>query len=641
VLGIDPEADVITVVGIGDMSGDVFGNGLLRSKTVKLIGAFDHRHVFVDPDPDPIVSFAERQRLYDVPRSSWDDYDRALISDGGGVFARSLKSITITPQMRAALGLADGIDALPPNELISAILQAPVDLLWNGGIGTYVKASSEAHTAVGDRANDAVRIDATQLRCRMVAEGGNLGVTQLARVEYAIAGGLIYTDAIDNSAGVDCSDHEVNIKILLGAAVETGALTIEQRNELLVQMTDEVAELVLADNRAQTLALMIARTQGLPMVNVHARYLAALEAEGHIDRTLEFLPTDRQIAERQAFGSGLRAPEFAVLMAYTKNVNVAEILTTDLPDTPELEKDLVGYFPSVLKDRFLPQIRTHRLRREIATTELMNQMVNLSGISYDHRMTEDTGASVSDVARAWLVAREVLGFPGWWDEISRLDGLALDDQLDLYLDCRRTAERCSLWFLRHRRPPIDVTAEIARFRDPFAALAPALLGALCGPMATSARAEIQSRRVVGVPVDLAERAAVWRVMHTAFDVIETAAGAGLEPMRVAQVYWEMFERLELMWLWDGIGALPRSDRWQSQARGALRDDLLAVLNRLTGSVLGHPQRAVNDWMARNERSVGRALGLLTEIRRADSYSITNLSVALRTLHNLANMSQAA
>jgi glutamate dehydrogenase len=641
VLGIDPEADVITVVGIGDMSGDVFGNGLLRSKTVKLIAAFDHRHVFVDPEPDTIVSFAERQRLYDLPRSSWDDYDRGLISTGGGVFPRSLKSITITPQMRRVLGLVDGLEALPPNELISAILRAPVDLLWNGGIGTYVKASSETHAAVGDRANDAVRIDATQLRCRMVAEGGNLGVTQLGRVEYAIGGGLIYTDAIDNSAGVDCSDHEVNLKILLGAAIEAGALTIEQRNDLLADMTDEVAELVLANNKAQTLALMIARTQGLPMVNVHARYLAALEAEGYIDRALEFLPTDKQIAERQAFGSGLRAPEFAVLMAYTKNVNVAEILATDLPDTPELQKDLVGYFPSVLQQRYLPQIRTHRLRREIATTELMNQMVNLSGISYDHRMTEDTGASVSDVARAWLVAREVLGFPDWWDEISALEGLALDDQLDLYLDCRRTAERCSLWFLRHRRPPIDVTAEIARFREPFGALAPALLGALCGPMATSARAEIQSRRVAGVPVGLAERAAVWRVMHTTFDVIETATAAGIEPLRVAQVYWEIFDRLELMWLWEGIGALPRSDRWQSQARGALRDDLLAVLNRLTGSVLGHPQRAVNDWMARNERSVGRALSLLTEIRRADSYSLTNLSVALRTLHNLANMSQAA
>jgi glutamate dehydrogenase len=641
VLGIDPEADALTVVGIGDMSGDVFGNGMLRSKTVRLLAAFDHRHVFVDPDPDPVVSFAERQRLRDLPRSSWDDYDRTLISEGGDVFSRSLKSIPITPPMRAALGLVDGVDALPPNELISAILRAPVDLLWNGGIGTYVKASSEAHAAVGDRANDAVRIDASQLRCRMVAEGGNLGVTQLGRVEYAIAGGLIYTDAIDNSAGVDCSDHEVNIKILLGAAMEAGVLTMEQRNALLVEMTDEVAELVLADNRAQTLALMIARTQGLPMVNVHARYLAALEAEGHIDRALEFLPTDRQIAERQALGSGLRAPEFAVLMAYTKNVNVAEILTTDLPDAPELRKDLCGYFPRVLRNRFLPQIRTHRLRREIAATELVNQMVNLSGISYDHRMTEDTGASVSDVARAWLATREVLGFPDWWDEISALTGLALDDQLDLYLDCRRTAERCSLWFLRHRRPPIDVTAEVARFREPFAALAPVLLGTLCGPMATSARAGIQARRVVGVPVGLAERAAAWRVMHTAFDVIEMAAGAGMEPVRVAQVYWEIFDRLELMWLWDGIGALPRSDRWQTQARGALRDDLLAVLDRLTGSVLGHPQRAVNDWMARNERSVGRAMGLLTEIRRADSYSITNLSVALRTLHNLANMSHAA
>jgi len=638
VLGIDPDADVITVVGIGDMSGDVFGNGMLRSRTIKLLGAFDHRHVFVDPDPDAARSYDERKRLFELPRSSWADYDPTLISEGGGVFARSAKSIATTPQMRRALGLDDALVEVTPNELISAILRAPVDLLWNGGIGTYVKASTETHAAVGDRANDGVRIDATELRCRMLVEGGNLGVTQLARVEYAIGGGLIYTDAIDNSAGVDCSDHEVNIKILLGAVMQAGELTLKQRNELLAEMTDEVAELVLANNRAQTLALMIARTQSLSMVNVHARYLDQLEAEGYIDRALEFLPTDKQIAERQSLGSGLRAPEFAVLIAYTKNVNVSEILATDLPEVAALEEDLVDYFPTALRERYRPQILVHRLRREIATTQLVNQMVNLSGISYDHRMTEDTGASVSDVARAWLVTREVLDFPAWWDEISALRGLALDDLLDLYLDCRRTAERCSLWLLRHRRPPIDVMAEVARFRAPVRELAGSLLGALRGPMAAAARASIQSRRAAGVPAELAERAAVWRLLHTSFDMIETGARAGAAPLAVARVYWEIFDRLELMWLWDGIGALPRSDRWQTQARGALRDDLLTVLNRLAGSVLDHPSRAVDGWAESNERSVARALSLLTQIRRADSYSITNLSVALRTLHNLASMS---
>ena len=633
-LGLDPEADPITVVGIGDMSGDVFGNGMLLSKSLQLIAAFDHRHVFVDPQPaDPAASWAERKRLFDLARSSWADYEPALISPGGGVFPRSAKSIPLTPQIHEALGLAGDVAALTPNELISAILRAPVDLLWNGGIGTYVKASTESHAEVGDRINDAVRVDAIDLRARMVGEGGNLGFTQHGRVEYALAGGLIYTDAIDNSAGVDTSDHEVNLKILLDAVVGAGELTNQQRNELLAQMTDEVAELVLANNRAQGLALQIARTQGLPMVNVHARYLDVLEAEGQLDRGLECLPTDKQLAERQSAGSGLRAPEFAVLMAYTKNLNVAEILRSDLPDAPELTADLMEYFPRPLQERFPEQITTHRLRREIATTQLANQMVNLSGISYDHRMTEDTGASVTDVARAWLVTREVLGFPEWWDAITELDGLSPEAQLDLLLDCRRTAERCSLWFLRHRRPPVDVTAEVARFREPFAELVPELLGVVRGPMADAARATISARRAAGVPAEFAERSAVWRLLHTTFDVIELSS----EPVAAASAYWEVFDRLELAWLWDGIGVLPRSDRWQTQARGALRDDLLAVLRRLTGSVLSHPSHTVAGWIEANARAVGRASGLLTGIRRADAYDITNLSVALRTLHNLANM----
>ena len=416
VLGKDADTDELTAVGIGDMSGDVFGNGMLRSEYLKLIAAFDHRHIFLDPDPDPARSFQERLRLFETPRSSWAEYDTALIAEGGGVFARTAKSIDITPQVQAALGIAD--ERLTPSELIRAVLRAPVDLLWNGGVGTYIKASTETDAQVGDRANDAVRVDAADLRCRMVAEGGNLGVTQLGRVEYALAGGLIYTDAIDNSAGVDCSDHEVNIKILLGAVVADGEMTLKQRNQLLEEMTDEVGELVLDNNRAQTLALLIARTQGLPMVNVHARYIDLLEREGWLDRELEFLPTDKQIAERQSNGSGLRTPEFAVMIAYTKNANIAEILQTDLPDASLMQADVVRYFPTPLREKYREYIGGHRLRREIAATSLTNQMVNLSGISYDHRMTEDTGASVADVSRAWVVAREVLGFPEPFFEFS-------------------------------------------------------------------------------------------------------------------------------------------------------------------------------------------------------------------------------
>ncbi len=526
-------------------------------------------------------------------------------------------------------------ERVTPNELISTILRAPVDMLWNGGVGTYVKASTETHGDVRDRTNDAVRVDACDLRCKMVVEGGNLGVTQLARVEYALGGGLIHTDAIDNSAGVDCSDHEVNIKVLLGDVMRQGELTIEQRNRLLVEMTDEVASLVLANNRAQTLALQIARTQGLPMVNVHARYLDQLEAEGILDRSLEFLPTDKQLAERQSTGSGLRTPEFAVMIAYTKNADIAEILASDLPDDPVLHDDIVSYFPTPLRERYHTEILRHRLQREIAATQLVNQMVNLSGISFDHRMTEDTGASVVDVARAWLAAREILDFPRWWDEIVDLEHLSLDDHFELLLDCRRAAERCALWFLRNRRPPIDIGAETKRFREPVLAIAEELLDCLRGPIRGAAE-QLSSERVEqGVPADLADRSAVWRLLHTTFDVVELADRLHVEPIVVLRAYWAVFDRLELLWLWDAIAALPRSDRWQTQSRSALRDDLLEALSELAGNVVTSSECSVDAWVAANERSVERATSILTEIRRADSFDLTNLTVALRQLRNLS------
>ena len=482
VLGKNADTDPLTAVGIGDMSGDVFGNGMLRSRALRLVAAFDHRHIFIDPDPVADAAFVERERLFRLPRSSWADYDASLISAGGGVYPRTLKSIELSARARAVLGAPEG--PLTPNELVSVILRAPVDLLWNGGIGTYVKAASESHADVGDRTNDGVRVNGGQLRARMVGEGGNLGMTQLGRVEYAVSGGLVYTDAIDNSAGVDCSDHEVNIKVLLGGIVEAGELTTEQRNQLLESMTDEVAELVLENNKAQTLALMIARRQAQPMANVHARYIDVLESEGWLDRGLEFLPSDKQIAERQAGGQGLQAPELAVLIAYTKNANVAEMERSDLPDVPLLEADLLDYFPTQLRDRYAEAIRQHPLRREIIATRVVNEMVNLSGISFDHRMTEDTGSSVVDVTRAWVVAREVFGLPALWAEIDALGGeVALDVQLDLFLDCRRMVERGALWLLRHRRPPIDIPAAVAQFQPGIAALARQLEPVLVGRMA--------------------------------------------------------------------------------------------------------------------------------------------------------------
>jgi glutamate dehydrogenase len=635
VLGLDADRDELTAVGIGDMSGDVFGNGMLLSSRLRLVAAFDHRHIFLDPDPTPEVAYAERRRLFELPRSSWADYDESLISAGGGVHERTLKAVEITKEVRQVLGLDDDVDVLRPDELISAILRAPVDLLWNGGIGTYVKASHEAHADVGDRTNDALRVDADQLRCRIVGEGGNLGFTQLARVEYALHGGLIYTDAIDNSAGVDCSDHEVNIKVVLDELVRSGELTAKQRNELLVEMTNEVAELVLDNNRAQTLALMIARTQSLAMVNVHARYLDTLEAEGLLDRDLEFLPSDKQIAERQSAGSGLRAPEFAVMIAYTKNADVDDLLDSDLPDDPLLEADLLRYFPDVLRSRFPDAVRNHRLRREIIATVVINEMVNLAGISFDHRMTEDSGGSVSDVTRAFLTAREIFGFAENWEEIDALgSSVSLDTQISLFLETRRMAERGSVWLLRHCPPPLDIGKVTDTYAAGMAFLSESLDDVVSGRVQRDIDALREERVAAGVPAGLAARSARWPWLHTGFDIVEIAHSEACNVADAATTYWAVFDAFEVGWIWDGVGALPRSDRWQEQARSSLRDDLLTVLAGLTRNVMRSASGSPVDWIAANERAVGRTLSMLTEIRRAESFDLTTLSVALRQLRNL-------
>jgi glutamate dehydrogenase len=635
-IGKDADRDPITIVGIGDMSGDVFGNGLLQSPHVHLVAAFDHRHIFIDPTPDAALSFVERLRLFHMPRSSWADYDVTLLSAGGGVYPRSAKSIEVSDQAQRELGLVRS--TFTPTELLAAILRSPVDVLWNGGIGTYVKASTETHAEVGDRANDGLRVNGGELRCKLVGEGGNLGFTQRGRIEYALNGGLIYTDAIDNSAGVDCSDHEVNIKILLGDVMATTAMTIEQRNELLASMTDEVGELVLDDNRAQTLALAIARRQALPMVNVHARYLNTLEAEGWLNRSLEFLPTDKQIAERQSGGIGLTTPEFAVLLAYTKTTNIELTVASSLPDDPYLTPELVRYFPKALQRAYPDQIARHRLRREIVATQLGNQMVNISGLSFDHRITEDTGVGVVEITRVWVAARDVFDIAFWWDQIEALGAdVRLDVQIELFLETRRMLERGVSWILRHRRPPVDIGSVVAEFAAPMRRLASGLDDVLAGRMRATMFAVEASRLASGVPEQLAQRSALWPFLHTSFDVIELAQRRHLQPAAVARTYWQLFEAVDIGWLWDAIGSLPRSDRWQTQGRAALRDDLLNVLADLTDDcvLLG----SVDEWMAVNERVVARTSTMFTEIRRAESFDITTLTVALRQLRNLALATQ--
>ncbi len=474
-LGTDIQTTDFTVVGIGDMSGDVFGNGMLLSPHIKLIGAFNHAHVFLDPDPDPGRSHAERARLFALEGSEWSDYDAALISAGGGVFARTAKSIALSPEISATLGIDD--EHLTPDEVIRALLRAPVDLLWNGGIGTYVKAAAESAADVGDRANDGVRVDGEQLRCRVVGEGGNLGFTQLGRIEFALAGGRINTDAIDNVGGVNCSDREVNIKIVLNAVVADGELTLTQRNELLHAMTDEVAALVLHDSYTQTQALSLATNQAPGQIDVHSRLIRSLEQSGGLDRALESLPNEEELAERALHNGGLTSPELAVLLAYVKIGLHSELLESDLPEDAFLTDELRRYFPSPLPERFGSELRSHRLRREIIATHLTNDLVDGLGISAAFTLGEESGAPAADLARAYTAAREIFSMRELWERVEALDGIAdAGAQARILLDARGLLEYAIRWLVRNRRTP-DIGAAIDRYRDGADSLARALPGA--------------------------------------------------------------------------------------------------------------------------------------------------------------------
>jgi len=639
-LGVDVDTDDFTAVGVGDMSGDVFGNGMLLSRHIRLVAAFDHRHVFLDPNPDPEESFAERRRLFDLPRSSWADYDQALISDGGGVYPRSVKSIQLTPEVREVLGLADTESAMSPDELISAVLAAPVDLLWNGGIGTYVKASNQSNADVGDRSNDAVRVDAACVRAKVIGEGGNLGLTQEARIEYALAGGLVNTDFIDNSAGVDTSDHEVNIKILLDSVVRDGELTRADRNELLHEMTGEIADQVLEHNYQQNRALAAARAQAPQMLHVHTRYIRKLEHDGRIRRRLDVLPTDREIAERRSAGRGLVTPEFSVLLAHTKIAAAQEVLASDLPDDPYLRSVLTDYFPTPLRDRYAARMVDHRLHREIITTAVVNDMVDRSGITFAFRLNEETGASVPEITSAWLVARAVFDMPGFWRQVEALDGVVdTSVQILAMLEGRKLTERTARWMLHNRRPPFQVQPEIDFFADGVLTVAAGLPKMLAGRdlAGFEERREMFTGR--GVPVLVAERTAAMVPAYSAFDIVDIARGTGRSVDETAEVYFDLADRLQIARLRDMITALPRDDRWNTMARGAIRDDLYTAHAALARDVLtvtepGTPEQRLAAWVQRNDSAVRRANQTLTEIWESNAFTVATLSVAVRAVRTL-------
>ena len=637
-LETDIEATDFTVAGIGDMSGDVFGNGMLLSRRILLVGAFDHRHVFLDPNPDVARSFVERERLFRLPGSSWADYDPALISPGGGVFPRSAKSVPLSAEARTALGVE--AEVLTPSELIHALLRAPVDLLWNGGIGTYVKARDERHAEVGDRANDAVRVDAEELRCRVVGEGGNLGFTQRARIAFARAGGRIYMDAIDNSAGVDCSDHEVNIKILLDTIVADGDVSREERNAILARMEDEVAALVLRDNYEQAQAISSSTAQAGSMVEVHERYVRSLEQNGTLNRELEVLPTDEGFDERQAAGTGLTAPEFATLLSHTKIALGQEVLASDLPEDPYLSSELERYFPARLGEEFGPQLQRHPLRREIIASRVVNDLVNRAGTTFAFRLSDETGAGADDIARAYAVAREVFGLRGLWAEIEGLDGrVQAQAQIAMLLKARILLERTTRWVLRNRRRPIDIAASVSRYAAGAALLAEALPTLLGQSEVDAGRARAAGFTRVGVPAELAQRVAHLEALVPTLDLVEIAAATEVEVPTAAEAYFALGARLELHWLRDRIVDLPRATRWEAMARAALRDDVYSEQAGLTAEVL-RAGAGVERWQEENASAIDRSLQVLADIRSGGPLDLARLSVAVREIRNLIHSSGA-
>jgi glutamate dehydrogenase len=659
-MGLDSQREDHTVVGVGDMSGDVFGNGMLLSQHTRLVAAFDHRHVFVDPDPDPAISYAERRRLFDLPRSSWADYDSALISEGGGVWPRTAKSVPVSPQVRRALGLGDGEEdggevgsatSMTPAQLMHAILQAPVDLLWNGGIGTYVKASTETDAEVGDKANDAIRVDGADLRVRCVGEGGNLGLTQRGRIEYARNGGRINTDFIDNSAGVDTSDHEVNIKILLDRVVreERSDLDRAGRDALLASMTDEVAELVLADNDAQNRALANALEVAPALLHVHADWMRQLEREGHLVRSLEALPTVKEIAARRAEGTGLTAPELAVLLAYTKMVAANELLASDLPDDPLFRGRLYSYFPTPMRQGLRAAMDAHPLRRQIIVTQVVNEMVNSAGSTFASRLSGETGASLPELTRAHAIATEIFGATNVRRTVD-----ALDNEVDaavvtqMRLAVRTLVERATRWLVDNRRH-LDTEAAVDHFDPLVQQVVRALPEVLVGREldALSARAEELVDR--GVPSEVAQQVAATPAAFSALSIVDTARRIGTDVFEVARVHAALSERLEVDRLVDRIVALPRNDRWQTMARATLRGELQEVHARLAAEVLERTDVAapeappdvapdaaarVEQWVQDNGPALKRAQATLTEVLADDAPDLAQMSVALRVVRSL-------
>ncbi|MFC3533677.1 NAD-glutamate dehydrogenase [Vogesella facilis] len=633
-LGINTQEQDFSVIGIGDMAGDVFGNGMLLSEHICLKAAFNHLHIFLDPTPNAAVSFAERARLFNLPRSSWTDYNRELISQGGGIFERSAKSIPLSPEVKA--WLETDKDSMAPNELIHELLKAKVDLFYNGGIGTYIKASTQSHADARDRANDPVRVNGNQLQARVVAEGGNLTCTQLGRVEFALAGGRICTDAIDNSAGVDCSDHEVNIKILVGAVMQAGDMTLKQRNDLLAEMTEEVGHLVLRNNYLQTQVLAINRSHAASMLSAHSRMISHMEKTGELNREIEYLPTDTQINERRLARQGLTSPEVAVLLAYGKISLDQAILATDVPDDADFLPVLVNYFPKPLQQRFGEQMQRHHLKREIIANQLANQIINRMGVTFVFRLQEESSFSAADITRAFWVASRVFDADRLWGQIEQLDNkVSADLQVEMMVMVRTLIERAVRWVLRNRRPIGSVSAAIEQYGAKVQALLqqlPQLISADGYPQVARLEKRLNQPNV---PAELASVLARLEFAVPLMDIIEIGGNSELPLDVVAANYLQLGHSLQLDWLRSAITQLPRDNRWQSLARSALRDDLYRQHRELTRRALaaGGDSAFVNAWIAQRASDVEACQQMFAELQSFEALDLAMLSAGMRELNN--------
>jgi glutamate dehydrogenase len=638
-LGRDIQSQDFTVVGVGDMAGDVFGNGMLLSRHIKLLAAFNHLHIFIDPDPDPAKSLAERRRLFRKPRSTWMDYDKGLISKGGGLFERSAKSVALSPQMKALLETNQS--AIAPDDLIKRLLKADIDLLWFGGIGTFVKSSTESHLDAGDRANDQTRVDGRDLRCKVLGEGANLGISQLGLIEYARAGGRLNTDSVDNSAGVDCSDHEVNIKILFGQVVAGKRLTMAKRDKLLAAMTDEVAELVLRDNYLQTSALTVAEVEAADRLPNVARLIRALERATRVNRGVDVLPDEEGLAQLGNSGLGLTRPETSVVLAHAKLALYDELLESDLPDDPLLVHDLIDYFPTPVRKTYGKDIANHRLRRELIATSITNQVVNRAGFTFVNDLKERSGQPAPAVARAFTIVRDAFGCEVLWQAIEALDNkLDAGVQTAALIDIKALIERASLWFLQNGHHPLDITDNVARFRPGIEALG----RSLANVASANDLAFMESRRKdfedKGMPARLAGGIARLPLIGAALDIVRVAGADAAAVSEAARVYFGIGARFGFDWLRDTARRMEAQTPWQRQAVQSMVDELDGLQFDLVTHVMdaaggvAAAEVLVGVWADAHNAAVERIEQMLADMRASGTPDIAMIAVAIRQLRLL-------